>query len=84
MTNNMVKRKRKSKFQNCTQLSWTKLGCPLNPHNLVGSRGDCSKTGVLDLLTIGLVMDIWTEKGNDGTYSKKPVYVANQADFDRF
>jgi len=21
----------------------------------------------LDLLTIGLVMDIWTEKGNDGT-----------------
>ena len=48
----------------------------------------CMEVGIsipdLDLLTIGLVMDIWTEKGNDGTYSKKPVYVANQADFDRF
>ena len=35
----------------------------------------------LDLLTIGLVMDIWTEKGNDGTqYAVR----ATQADFDRF
>ena len=35
----------------------------------------------LDLLTIGLVMDIWTEKGNDGTTYAT---IANQADFDRF
>ena len=35
----------------------------------------------LDLLTIGLVMDIWTEKGNDGT---KYAQVAGQADFDAF
>ena len=35
----------------------------------------------LDLLTIGLVMDIWTEKGNDGTqYTVR----ASQGDFDRF
>ena len=35
----------------------------------------------LDLLTIGLVMDIWTEKGNDGfEYST----VASQEDFDAF
>ena len=35
----------------------------------------------LDLLTIGLVMDIWTEKGNDGeTYAT----VAGQEEFDRF
>ena len=31
----------------------------------------CMEVGIsipdLDLLTIGLVMDIWTEKGNDGT-----------------
>jgi hypothetical protein len=26
----------------------------------------------LDLLTIGLVMDIWTEKGNDGTQYAHP------------
>ena len=38
----------------------------------------------LDLLTIGLVMDIWTEKGNDGAYSENPVYVADQSDFDSF
>ena len=35
----------------------------------------------LDLLTIGLVMDIWTEKGNDG---EKYAYTAQQSDFDRF
>ena len=45
----------------------------------------CSEIGIaiadLDLLTIGLVMDMWTEKGNDGvTYQK----VASQEDFDRF
>ena len=45
----------------------------------------CTESGIaiadLDLLTIGLVMDMWTEKGNDGvTYQK----VASQEDFDRF
>ena len=45
----------------------------------------CSEIGIaiadLDLLTIGLVMDMWTEKGNDGvTYQK----IASQEDFDRF
>ena len=45
----------------------------------------CMEVGIsipdLDLLTIGLVMDIWTEKGNDGeTYA----YTAQQYDFDRF
>ena len=45
----------------------------------------CTEIGIsiadLDLLTIGLVMDMWTEKGNDGvTYDK----VASQEDFDRF
>lgn len=35
----------------------------------------------LDLLTIGLVLDMWTEKANDEVkYSK----VATQEDFDRF
>ena len=45
----------------------------------------CMEVGIsipdLDLLTIGLVMDIWTEKGNDGTqYTVR----AFQGDFDRF
>ena len=45
----------------------------------------CTEIGisiaVLALLTIVLVMDMWTEKGNDGvTYDK----VASQEDFDRF
>lgn len=45
----------------------------------------CMEVGIsipdLDLLTIGLVMDIWTEKGNDGTqYTVR----ASQGDFDRF
>ena len=35
----------------------------------------------LDLLTIGLVLDMWSEKANDNVaYSK----VATQEDFDRF
>ena len=38
----------------------------------------------LDLLTIGFVLDIWTEKGNDEVYARNPVYTANQADFDAF
>lgn len=45
----------------------------------------CVEVGIairdLDLLTIGLVMDMWTEKGNDDvTYSR----VAGQEEFDRF
>lgn len=45
----------------------------------------CTEIGIsitdLDLLTIGLVLDMWTEKGNDSvTYQK----VALQEDFDRF
>ena len=35
----------------------------------------------LDLLTIGLVLDIWTEKANDGVKYRK---VAGQAEFDKF
>jgi len=35
----------------------------------------------LDLLTIGMVLEIWIEKGND---SEKYAYVADQADFDSF
>ena len=45
----------------------------------------CMEVGIsvpdLDLLTIGLVMDIWTEKGNDGT---KYAVLAGQEQFDRF
>lgn len=35
----------------------------------------------LDDLTIGLVLDIWTEKGNDSVTYRK---VATQEDFDKF
>lgn len=45
----------------------------------------CTEIGIsisdLDLLTIGLVLDMWTEKGNDGTTYQK---VATQEDFDKF
>ncbi|WP_207647494.1 hypothetical protein [Oribacterium sp. KHPX15] len=45
----------------------------------------CMEVGIslpdLDLLTIGLVMGIWTEKENDGT---DYVYTASQEDFDAF
>ena len=45
----------------------------------------CMEVGIsipdLDLLTIGLIMDVWTEKGNDGT---DYAYKAQQSDFDRF
>ncbi len=45
----------------------------------------CVEIGIsirdLDLLTIGLVLDIWTEKGNDNVKYKK---VAGQEEFDRF
>lgn len=45
----------------------------------------CMEIGIsiaeLDLLTIGMVMDIWTEKGNDGvTYDN----LATQEDMDLF
>ena len=40
----------------------------------------------LDLLTIGMVLDIWTEKGNDEVKYKTvdSVRLAGQEDFDRF
>ena len=40
----------------------------------------------LDLLTIGMVLDIWTEKGNDDyKYGEKDtVRRAGQKDFDNF
>ena len=45
----------------------------------------CIEIGIsiadLDLLTIGMVMDIWTEKGN---YSVKYDNLATQEDFDKF
>ena len=45
----------------------------------------CVEVGIsiadLDLLTIGLILDMWTEKGND---SEKYSSVADQSDFDRF
>ena len=45
----------------------------------------CMEVGIsvsdLDLLTVGLVLDIWTEKTNDGvTYNR----VATQEDFDKY
>jgi len=48
----------------------------------------CVEVGIsivdLDYLTIGLVLDVWTEKGNDDYWAESPVYVAQQSDFDRF
>ena len=45
----------------------------------------CVELGIaisdLDLLTIGLVIDMWTEKGNDDVKYKKE---ATQEDFDAF
>ena len=38
----------------------------------------------LDLLTIGLVIDMWTEKGNDGVKYKKVAREATQEDFNKF
>jgi hypothetical protein len=35
----------------------------------------------LDLLTIGLILDMWTEKGNDAEHYD---FVATQEDFDKF
>lgn len=45
----------------------------------------CIEIGIsirdLDLLSIGLVLDIWTEKANDGVKYRR---LAMQEDFDRF
>lgn len=45
----------------------------------------CVEIGIsivdLDLLTIGLVLDIWTEKANDQTKYQK---IATQEDFNKF
>lgn len=45
----------------------------------------CIEIGIsvrdLDLLTIGMVMDIWTEKANDDVKYDR---VASQEDFDNF
>ena len=40
----------------------------------------------LDLLTIGMVLDIWTERGHDDYkyVEKDTVRVAEQQDFDKF
>ena len=45
----------------------------------------CCEVGIsirdLDLLTIGVVLDMWTEKSNDGVKYRR---LADQADFDKF
>ena len=45
----------------------------------------CTEVGIairdLDLLTIGLVLDMWTEKANDGVKYRR---IATQEEFDRF
>lgn len=45
----------------------------------------CFEVGIsvrdLDLLTIGLILDIWTEKSNDSVKYRR---VATQEDFDKF
>lgn len=45
----------------------------------------CIEIGIsirdLDLLSIGLILDIWTEKANDGVKYRR---LATQEDFDRF
>lgn len=45
----------------------------------------CLEVGIaisdLDLLTIGMVMDMWTEKGNDDVNYAR---VAGQEEFDKF
>ena len=45
----------------------------------------CIEIGIsvsdLDLLTVGLVLDIWTEKTNDGVNYAR---LADQSDFDKF
>lgn len=38
----------------------------------------------LDLLTVGLVIDMWTEKANDSAKYGKVAREATQEDFDKF
>ena len=38
----------------------------------------------LELLTIGMVIDLWTESLNDKEKGEEPVREASQEDFDRF
>ena len=51
----------------------------------------CMEVGIsirdLDLLTIGMVLDIWVEKGNDSVEESSgngSVRMAQQSDFDAF
>ena len=51
----------------------------------------CMEVGIsirdLDLLTIGMVLDIWVEKGNDSAEENREtgsVRMAQQSDFDNF
>ena len=48
----------------------------------------CLEVGIsirdLDLLTIGLVIDVWTEKGNDKNGHWESYEIADQSAFDRF
>ena len=48
----------------------------------------CVQLGIsirdLDLLTIGMVNDMYVESGNDQDVDKKYSVIATQADFDRF
>ncbi len=48
----------------------------------------CLEIGIsirdLDLLTIGIVLDIWTEKGNDANGKYETIEVAGQSEFDKF
>ena len=45
----------------------------------------CTEVGIsirdLDLLTIGVVLDMWTEKANDSVKYRR---IADQSDFDKF
>jgi len=48
----------------------------------------CVELGIsivdLNYLTIGLVLDIWTEKGNDAFEAENPVTLATQDQMDAF
>lgn len=48
----------------------------------------CMEIGIsirdLDLLTIGLVLDMWTEKGNDANGKYETYEIAGQNQFDLF
>jgi len=48
----------------------------------------CVELGIsivdLNYLTIGLVLDIWTEKGNDAIEAENPVTLATQDQMDAF